>query len=60
MNAPRNDAIAAATSSLAAGRRALIDASITSAITTERVAADRRTDDKLAVVSTRVDGWRMT
>ena len=54
--AARNDAIAAATSSLAAGRQALIDASITSAITTERVAADRRTDDKLAVVSTRVDG----
>ena len=52
----RNDAIAAATSSLAAGRQALIDASITSAITSERVAADRRTDGKLALVTTRIDG----
>ena len=51
----RNDAIAAATSSLAAGRQALIDAGITSAITTERVAADRRTDGKLALVTTRID-----
>ena len=52
----RNDAIAAATSSLAAGRQAPIDASITSAITSERVAADRRTDGKLALVTTRIDG----
>lgn len=52
----RNDAIAAAASSLAAGRQALIDAGITSAITTERVAADQRTDGKLALVTTRIDG----
>lgn len=53
--AARNDAIAAATSSLAAGRQALIDASITSAITAERVAADQRADAKVARVTTRLE-----
>ena len=51
----RNDAIAAATTSIAAGRQALITASITSAITTERVAADARVDEKIGRVTTRLD-----
>lgn len=51
----RIDAVNLATTSIIQSRQAGIDASVTAAIATERAAADRRVDDRLAPLTTRLD-----